>query len=48
MDTSSSTAVTIESFEWDSFIAAIPNVGIWESVVVMVMMVRSIKVVNGE
>ena len=42
MDTWSSTAVTIESLEWDSFIAAAPNVGIWASVVVMMMMVKSI------
>ena len=43
MDTSSSTAVTIESLEWESFMAALSNRGIWSSVVVMMMMVRSIK-----
>ena len=43
MDTSSSTAVTIESLEWESFMPALPNRGIWASVVVMAMMVRSIK-----
>ena len=46
MVTSSSTAVTIESLEWDSFISAAPNMGICASVVVMVMMVKSIRVVD--
>jgi len=43
MDTSSSTAVTIESLEWDSFMAALSNRGIWLSVVVVMMMMMMIR-----
>lgn len=42
METSSSTAVTIESLEWESFMAVLSNRGIWASVVVMAMMAKEV------